>query len=78
MKRLSTSTLSRTPHIPIFHSGTISTIKLNLTSGSFKGTEYSYTAKESNLEDFISQIELDPELVITQVPLVLQTLLRIR
>lgn len=25
-KRLSTSTLSRTPHIPIFHSGTISTI----------------------------------------------------
>lgn len=34
-------------------------IKLNLTSGSFKGTEYSYTAKESNLEDFISQIELD-------------------
>lgn len=26
MKRLSTSTLSRTPHIPIFHSGTISTI----------------------------------------------------
>ena len=34
-------------------------IKLNLTSGSFEGTEYSYTAKESNLEDFISQIELD-------------------
>lgn len=34
-------------------------IKLNLTSGSFKGAEYSYTAKESNLEDFISQIELD-------------------
>lgn len=25
-KRLSTSTLSRTPHIPIFHSGTVSTI----------------------------------------------------
>ena len=25
-KRLSTSTLSRTPHIPIFHSGSISTI----------------------------------------------------
>ena len=25
-KQLSTSTLSRTPHIPIFHSGTISTI----------------------------------------------------
>lgn len=25
-KRLSTSTLSRTPHIPVFHSGTISTI----------------------------------------------------
>ena len=34
-------------------------IKLNLTSGSFKGTDYTYTAKESNLEDFISQIELD-------------------
>ena len=34
-------------------------IKLNLTSGSFEGTEYTYTAKESNLEDFISQIELD-------------------
>ena len=40
--------------------GTVgSGIKLNLTSGSFKGREYSYTAKESNLEDFISQIELD-------------------
>lgn len=34
-------------------------IKLNLTSGSFEGTDYTYTAKESNLEDFISQIELD-------------------
>ena len=34
-------------------------IKLNLTSGSFEGTEYTYTAKESGLEDFISQIELD-------------------
>lgn len=34
-------------------------IKLNLTSGSFNGTEYTYTAKESGLEDFISQIELD-------------------
>lgn len=34
-------------------------IKLNLTNGSFEGTEYTYTAKESNLEDFISQIELD-------------------
>ena len=34
-------------------------IKINLTSGSFEGTEYTYTAKESNLEDFISQIELD-------------------
>ena len=34
-------------------------IKLNLTSGSFKGTEYTYTAKESGLEDFISEIELD-------------------
>lgn len=36
-----------------------SNIKLNLTSGSFDGTEYTYTAKESGLEDFISQIELD-------------------
>ncbi len=34
-------------------------IKLNLTSGSFVGTEYTYTAKESGLDDFISQIELD-------------------
>lgn len=34
-------------------------IKLNLTSGSFEGHEYTYTAKESGLEDFISQIELD-------------------
>lgn len=34
-------------------------ITLNLTSGSFKGTEYTYTAKESGLEDFISEIELD-------------------
>lgn len=34
-------------------------IKLNLTSGSFEGTEYAYTAKESGLEDFISEIELD-------------------
>lgn len=34
-------------------------IKLNLTSGSFEGTEYTYTAKESGLEDFISKIELD-------------------
>ena len=34
-------------------------IKLNLTSGSFKGSTYTYTAKESSLEDFISQIELD-------------------
>lgn len=34
-------------------------IKLNLTSGSFQGTDYTYTAKESNLDDFISQIELD-------------------
>lgn len=34
-------------------------ISLNLTSGSFEGTEYTYTAKESGLEDFISQIELD-------------------
>ena len=34
-------------------------IKINLTSGSFEGTEYTYTAKESNLEDFVSQIELD-------------------
>jgi len=34
-------------------------IKLNLTGGSFEGTEYTYTAKESDLEDFISRIELD-------------------
>lgn len=34
-------------------------IQLNLTSGSFEGTDYTYTVKESNLEDFISQIELD-------------------
>ena len=34
-------------------------IKLNLTSGSFEGTDYTYTAKESGLEDFIAQIELD-------------------
>ena len=32
-------------------------IKLNLTSGSFEGTEYTYTAKESGLEDFISKVE---------------------
>lgn len=34
-------------------------IKINLTDGQFDGTEYTYTAKESNLEDYISQIELD-------------------
>lgn len=34
-------------------------ITLNLTKGSFEGTEYTYTAKESGLEDYISQIELD-------------------
>ncbi len=34
-------------------------ISLNLTSGSFQGTDYTYTAKETNIEDFISQIELD-------------------
>lgn len=34
-------------------------IKLNLTSGSFEGTEYTYTAKETGLEDFISEVELD-------------------
>ena len=34
-------------------------IKLNLTSGSFEGTEYTYTAKESGLEDFISKVEFD-------------------
>lgn len=34
-------------------------LKFNLTSGRFKGTEYTYTAKESGLEDFVSQIELD-------------------
>lgn len=36
-----------------------SDIKLDLTSGSFESTDYTYTAKESSLEDFISQIELD-------------------
>lgn len=34
-------------------------ISLNLTSGSFQGTDYNYTAKQTNLEDFISQIQLD-------------------
>lgn len=34
-------------------------IKINLTSGSFEGTDYTYTAKESNLDDFISELELD-------------------
>lgn len=34
-------------------------IKINLTSGSFNGTDYTYTAKESSLDDFIAQIELD-------------------
>lgn len=34
-------------------------IKINLTDGRFDGTEYTYTAKESDLEDYISQIELD-------------------
>ena len=34
-------------------------IKLSLTSGKFEGTEYTYTAKESGLEDYIAQIELD-------------------
>ena len=34
-------------------------ISLNLTSGSFQGTDYNYTAKQTNLDDFISQIQLD-------------------
>lgn len=34
-------------------------ISLNLTSGSFQGTDYNYTAKQANLEDFISQVQLD-------------------
>ena len=34
-------------------------IKINLTSGSFKGTDYTYEAKESNLDDFIADLELD-------------------
>lgn len=34
-------------------------ISLNLTSGSFQGADYIYTAKQTNLDDFISQIELD-------------------
>lgn len=35
-------------------------IKINLTRGSFNGTDdYTYTVKESSLDDFIAQIELD-------------------
>ena len=34
-------------------------ITLDLTSGSFEGTEYTYEAKQSNLEDFIADVELD-------------------
>lgn len=34
-------------------------IKINLTSGSFEGTDYTYEAKESNLDDFIADLELD-------------------
>lgn len=36
-----------------------SPIKINLTSGSFEGTDYTYEAKESNLDDFIADLELD-------------------
>lgn len=32
---------------------------ISVTSGSFKGTEYTYEAKEISLEDFISDLELD-------------------
>lgn len=32
---------------------------INVTSGSFNGTEYTYTAKTVELEDFISDLELD-------------------
>ena len=34
-------------------------IALTLTEGSFDGTNYTYTAKEVGLDDFISQIELE-------------------
>lgn len=34
-------------------------IKINLTSGSFEGTDYTYEAKESSLDDFIADLELD-------------------
>lgn len=34
-------------------------IQLNLQSGSFNGTEYTYEAKTSSLEDFTAQLELD-------------------
>lgn len=34
-------------------------INVNTTSGSFKGTNYSYEAREISLEDFISELEVD-------------------
>lgn len=34
-------------------------IKLNLQSGSFNGTDYSFTPKESSLDDFVSKLQLD-------------------
>ena len=34
-------------------------IKLNLTGADFKGTDYTYEAKEIGLDDFISDLELD-------------------
>lgn len=34
-------------------------IKINLTSGNFEGTEYTYEAKEIGLDDFIADLELD-------------------
>lgn len=34
-------------------------LKINLTSGNFEGTEYTYEAKEIGLDDFIADLELD-------------------
>lgn len=40
--------------------GTVSKlISMNTSSGSFKGTNYSYEAREVSLEDFVSELEMD-------------------
>ena len=37
-------------------------IALTLTEGSFDGVDYTYTAQEVGLDDFISQVELKEQL----------------